>query len=391
MEKKTYKILWIDDEHEKLTGIKGRARRNDIELVPFKSLNGGLAELERNYELYDGVLLDAQILEDEEDAPGTEATKYIHRFKERLSALPKKFELLVLTGQAKLYNDNTFNEVFENVYKKGCDKDVEKLFNDIKSLADRQPETQIKHEYRKLFKILENYNPEASKTFIKILLGVKSADEFFVAKEQFTQLRIILEELFRKANIVGLLHDKCIHYGKVNLTDSSLFLAGKEALRSKVKCSKQHFPQTVAINIENFLKIAGAASHYADTDVSKNINYQEYSKELNTPYLLFSLTYLLMDVILWFDKYARENSDIETNKSFWQDIEFDENEDKFVTGIVEKIAHNGYGTIKSNEVPFRVSVHKDIVSQKKIKVNDQITFSIKTSHYTKTIKEIKYA
>jgi hypothetical protein len=34
-----YNILWIDDEHETLTGTKGRAKRNGINLIPFKSLN----------------------------------------------------------------------------------------------------------------------------------------------------------------------------------------------------------------------------------------------------------------------------------------------------------------------------------------------------------------
>ena len=61
MEDIFYNILWIDDEHETLSGTKGRAKRNGINLIPFKSLNGGMSELERNYPFYDGVLLDAMI------------------------------------------------------------------------------------------------------------------------------------------------------------------------------------------------------------------------------------------------------------------------------------------------------------------------------------------
>ena len=56
MEDILYNILWIDDEHETLTGTKGRAKRNGINLIPFKSLNSGMNELERNFPFYDDVL-----------------------------------------------------------------------------------------------------------------------------------------------------------------------------------------------------------------------------------------------------------------------------------------------------------------------------------------------
>ena len=43
MEDILYNILWIDDEHESLAGTKGRAKRNGINLIPFKSLNSGMS------------------------------------------------------------------------------------------------------------------------------------------------------------------------------------------------------------------------------------------------------------------------------------------------------------------------------------------------------------
>lgn len=67
MENKVYEILWIDDEHEALMAFKGRARRNGIILAPFKSLEGGMTELEKNSAIYDGVLLDAKFFKEEDD------------------------------------------------------------------------------------------------------------------------------------------------------------------------------------------------------------------------------------------------------------------------------------------------------------------------------------
>lgn len=389
MENYVLKVLWIDDEHKELTGLKGRAKRNGIELIPFKSYKGGINELERNYILYDGVLLDAKILENEEDTPGTENTRFVHRAKDRLLQLPKKFKIFVLTGQGKAYGDETFNEVFENVYKKGSDEDIERLFIDIKAFAECQPLSQIKHENSKFFRILENYNPDASKTFIKIFQGIRLGGEFFDDQDQFTQLRIIIEELFRKANAICLLHDKCIHSGRVHLTDASLFLAGMDTKYSNVKCLKPHFPKIIAINIKNILEVTGAASHFADIDITQNINIQKYRNDINTPYLLLSLANQLMDIIIWFENYSSKNSNIETNKSLWQDIDYDTNGKKYFTGYVERIASNGWGTIKIEEEPYSISIHKDTVKSEGIEEQDKITFTFDTKHYLKNIKEVK--
>lgn len=53
MKEKIYNILWIDDEHEGMSGLKGDAKINDIKFVPYKSLNEGISELKKNYPIYD--------------------------------------------------------------------------------------------------------------------------------------------------------------------------------------------------------------------------------------------------------------------------------------------------------------------------------------------------
>ena len=67
MEKKFYNILWIDDEHDGMSGFVGDAKFNGIKLIAFKSLNEGMSELKKNYPIYDGVLLDAKFFENEDD------------------------------------------------------------------------------------------------------------------------------------------------------------------------------------------------------------------------------------------------------------------------------------------------------------------------------------
>ena len=44
---------------------------------------------------------------------------------------------------------------------------------------------------------------------------------------------------------------------------------------------------------------------------------------INTPNLLYSLGLQLMDILIWFDRYSKLNMGIATNKSHWQDLEYD--------------------------------------------------------------------
>ena len=152
MEEKFYKVLWIDDEHEGMSGFKGDAKVNGIQFIPYKSLDKGITELKKNYLKYDGVLLDAKFFEFENDVKGSEDTKNVHRFKEELLILTtkKRFEVFVLTGQAEAYEDKTFKQSFKNVYRKGIDEDIVALFNDIKNAGNKLIDTQFRHELQLL-------------------------------------------------------------------------------------------------------------------------------------------------------------------------------------------------------------------------------------------------
>lgn len=224
MEDIFYNILWIDDEHETLTGTKGRAKRNGINLIAFKSLNNGMDELERNYPFYDGVLLDAKFFENEDDVKGTEDTYNVHRAKERLLQLKKKFKVFVLTGQAEAYEDNTFKKAFTKVYKKGSDEEIDRLFSDIKVAAATQEDTQIRHSYKRVFDVCtERYIGELASQDILNLLKVN--DETNI-DHHFNTIRKVVEDLFIAFNKFNLLPAEFVTPG-VALNESSKFLAGK--------------------------------------------------------------------------------------------------------------------------------------------------------------------
>lgn len=187
-----YNILWIDDEHQGMSGFKGDAKYNGINLVPFKSLNSGMEELERNYLLYDGVLLDAKFFENEDDTKGSEDTDFVHRAKERLLQIKKKFQVFVLTGQAEAYEDSTFKKAFKNVYKKGSDSEIDRLFADIIEAASRQEDTQIRHNNKEIFSIFElRYLPIEIEIQVLELFKVKQPENRAQVKSILTNIRSI--------------------------------------------------------------------------------------------------------------------------------------------------------------------------------------------------------
>jgi len=302
MEEVLYNILWIDDEHETLTGTKGRAKRNGINLIPFKSLNSGMNELERNYPLYDGVLLDAKFFENEDDVKGSEDTYNVHRAKERLLQLKKKFEIFVLTGQAEAYEDKTFNKAFAKVYKKGSDKEIDRLFSDIKAAAATQEDTQIRYNYKRVFDVCtEKYIGELAGQDILNLLKVN--DETNI-DNHFNSIRKVIEDLFIAFNKYNLLPAEFVTHG-VALNESSKFLAGKSpdgslfTEKGYQHLEETHLPKQIALYIRGILSITQAGSHRSDIDV--------HVKTIKTPFLLKSVFFQLLDVLTWFKMYVDGN------------------------------------------------------------------------------------
>ena len=106
-----------------------------------------------------------------------------------------RVEYFVLTGQAKTYASEEFNNAFPYVFEKGKNEDEDELFDRLVKAANIQTETQIRHEHQSVFDILKGYDPGITKTILNILKGIKKGANDFNDELYFTQLRIILESL----------------------------------------------------------------------------------------------------------------------------------------------------------------------------------------------------
>lgn len=319
-----YKVIWFDDEYKTLNIIREKAFINGIELIGFDNSKEGIDELEERIENYDGAIADGLFFKNPGQSGDSVTDKALFEVGLALDRLSdrKKLPWFILSGQDKFTKErNSFADAFKDnkVYDKLNEDHLVSLWEIIKIEADKQPETQIRHEYSKVFELCTDkyIGEDASKPLLGILRSFKDSTILFDDELYFTQIRIILEKVFRAANRIGLLHDKCLEGGKVNLTESSLFLSGENTKHLEVSCEKSHFTKIVSDLVKSILFVTGAASHTVDAEIKKNINLTEYRNTISTPYLLYSLAFQLMDILIWFKSYADNNQDISLNKSYW--------------------------------------------------------------------------
>lgn len=373
-----YNILWIDDEHETLSGTKGRAKRNGINLIPFKSLNGGMSELERNYPFYDGVLLDAKFFENEDDKEGTEDTYNVHRAKEQLLQLKKKFEVFVLTGQAEAYEDKTFKKAFTKVYKKGSDDEIDRLFADIKEAASSQEDTQLRHYYKRVFDVCtEKYIGEYAGQDILNLLKVEDESNI---DNHFNAIRKIIEDLFSAFHKFNLLPDEFVS-PNVALNQSSIFLAGQEQNEKTDPVYKQHchlkethLPPQIAYYLRSILAVTQSGSHRSNID--------HHVRSVKTPFLLKSVFFQLLDILVWFRMYVDSNPKTEN----WEkieattELEFTASDDLVYGKVINLNTQKGFAFFQPDAIGDNVFIPPHLVSSHSLQ--NEMPIQVEIEEYT---------
>ena len=255
--------------------------------------------MENNHPFYDGVLLDAKFFENEDDVKGSEDTYYVHRAKERLLQLKKKFEVFILTGQAEAYEDKTFKKAFIKIYKKGSDDEIDRLFEDIKKAAATQEDTQIRHAYKRVFDVCtEKYIGEWAGQDVMNLLKVN--DDFHI-ENHFNAIRKIVEDLFTAFSKYRLLPLEFVTPG-VALNESGKFLAGKASdgtpnIEKGYQHSEEtHLPLLIASSLRSILSITQTGSHRSNIDL--------HVKTIKTSYLFKSVLFQLFEILAWFKQYV---------------------------------------------------------------------------------------
>ncbi len=306
-----YKVLWFDDEHESLNIIREKAYLNDIELIGFSNAKQGIEELENNFSIYDAAIIDGLFFMSAEQSgvpSNDKALLNVAMALERISIV-KKLPWFILSGQLSFTKDkNRYADGLKDnqVYDKLNETHLENLWNEIKVEANQQVETQIRLKHQRVFEVCTSkyIGENASKELLAILKSETIQNAFIESILFFNPIRKIMDDLFVAFNKFGFLPDAFVH-PSVALNESSKFLSGSS--EKGYKRDTPVFPKIISENVRCILSICQPASHRAEIDA--------FVAEINSPYLLMSTTYQLMDVLLWFKNFVDNNPDLEKNKA----------------------------------------------------------------------------
>ncbi|MFN8307334.1 MAG: hypothetical protein U0T79_11200 [Ferruginibacter sp.] len=376
-----YKVLWIDDDFKTQQDFIGEAEQEGIDILAFESHEEGMAELNKRLEYYHAVILDAKVKERKEDT--VTGLSGLMASRDRLIEINKNSYLpyFIFTGQPDYTNSTLFNEVYGKYYIKASDN--ESLFTDLKAAIEKKEEYLVRKKYRDVFEVCsEKYvGDHAAQYLSDILCNIERKNDLFNNEKYFTGLRKVIELIFRASNKIGLLDNKCIPNGVVNLTWASLYMSGKVAElkpgNEKIHCSKAHFPVLISKNVKYILDIANAASHTEGPDPeSDKLGLSEYKGQINSNYLLYSITFQLMDILLWYKAYADANPRIEANKKLWLSDASPDPGNEWVKGVVFKVSVNGWGSFKQMDDDKIISIPPQMVTNNKLREGDKIEMAV---------------
>jgi hypothetical protein len=371
---KEYTVLWIDDQYQKLIEFRLQAKKQGVLLVPFASFEEGFNHLERHLSEFDAILLDGMFFEKKDQVQGTEDETALGLAIGKLNQLKSKkvFPWFVLSGKESFTKSNNLllKADKKRCYDKTVPGDLQELLEAIRQEADKLVDTQVKHNYQQVFDVCKNkyIGDSAAEDLMVILKSIGNVEAEFKDVPYFNRLRTILESVFRAANKFGLLHDACIPGGIVNLKNSHRFLSQNKVKISDtavISCSVKHMPVIIERNLKNLLDITNVASHTEPQEKEQSqLELTAYRKMVHSPYLLYSLTFQLMDVLLWFKAYVDENNNVEINRSYWQI--FNDIAKPIHTGVLAQDANGNYYCDT-----FLLPYHK-IQNNSLYKIGDQI-------------------
>ncbi len=354
------KVLWVEDDPMLTSDLQEDALEVGVELHPFPCWEDAEPELEREYEGWDAIILDAKCKYRRTDSD--KANRFLSNVFRRIDNIAKiknhTIPWYVLSGQGEddihdlIPVDIEWDADWERIshhrfYSKsgtvkiGNEEMLESnaLFLRIKNqVIHNNPELQIEYdEYPDVFHALDRLGLECEVGFYLMLLlkpihfyGTSNADY----NRRYSDLRKALEHIFRHMVKMGMLPSVVMNKKEnVNLSWSSLFLGGRQPENiDALPNSERKFWEKVTRKTENpilpqqlsqWLKAAvfqaGGAVHTSTGEEEIAMNLDNYLPHVGgSPYMLRSLVMGLCDFILWYDNFVKAHPDEEMNAlNFW--------------------------------------------------------------------------
>ena len=374
-----YNVLWIDDQYEKLLPFAIEAENEGLLLKGYKSWEEGERVLEAKLNHFDLILLDGLFYEKKGQVEGTEDESGIGAAIAKINELKsrKVFPWFVFSGKDKFTKgENTLlkaNKV--NCYDKKNPDDVRKLFDDMISAAEAQPDIQLKYKYAKLLEICSDdlIGDGIYPRLINLIKDIENTDRIQKCEDKLTSIRKIVEGLFTTLGKYKIIPQEMVG-AKGWINGSSLFLSKKH---DSYDFKSDIIPPLVAFNIHKLLDIIQDGSH-AYGDLKYKVD--KYIKDSQSDYFFRSSVFLLFDLLLWFKDFIIDNSDKSINESKWETIANPSiAPGNLIQGKVIKIAENGYGTFQPDNGNQVITITPTMVLRYQLKDGDNISVTTKPS------------
>ena len=329
-----FKVLWLEDEADKMDAFYDLAYNEDIELYLVTSFNMLKSTiLAENKFYFDAIILDALGVIDH----NTEEKASLRALQESINFINQHKSQEVIPHfilSAYLGNDE-FNNVREMlgsnaIYIKA--KDEKKLFQDIKISIKQRFETQIKHRYSKLLEVCSDSflgSDQFSRLF-SLIMHVENQERLFNTEDMLNPIRKIIERMFTKLADLGI-----IPQANLSTNGASLFLSNKH---NNYKHLTEIFHPMIAENVFRLVSIIQDGSH---SDGALKLRADEYLKSSQTDYLIRSSIFLLFDILSWFKNYFDNNKDFNINISRYESL-YSDNDSNVIVATIEQDVHRNY-------------------------------------------------
>ncbi len=293
-------ILLIDDDEDYCREVKNQLRSigideygYDIIVKYFRNLKDGFAELEKDSK-YKALILDAKAFITPEQEK--EEFDFIVEALSRLEETNRKtgrihIPFAVNTGYTDHETLKAVKTRIENQKGKLFDKSkqAEEMLQYLLEEIDKTENTKIEKQYADVFEVFDKGCLDASlrNDLINIL---KKLDDEAAITDNFTPLRKLLEEIYKKLITEGIIPNNLVHSdGRPNLEWIYYYLKGYTRYPNPGLTNPNPTQEKHLLSCLDYLKnITSIITHAYSHDVSK--------------YAYKSAIFALLEILLWFKK-----------------------------------------------------------------------------------------
>lgn len=327
-----YNVLWFEDEPEKNKAFVEECEDLGIILHNVKVRQIGISEFERKFDMWDAVLLDAEMPEESENEV---ADIYgLPQMEQLIASYRKKRDVPVFisTGKDDLKNSRGFIKSHSTeVYVKGLHikkdgkvimKGDDELLEDMLEAMGNSPTRQIKTKYDDVFRTMDRlgFVDHAKEILIQILLPLHFPYDYsqFSPLLHYNQLRQFIEYFFRVCNKCGFVPNQCIPNGIVNLNQSSLYLAGKNCDVLKIRYGEpgeRVAPEYIENILVDVLELGNTHSHTTKMDSGDEAKIDSFFRTCNSRFLIFGFALHMCELVSWLEGHFALNDNVQCNLS----------------------------------------------------------------------------